>query len=678
MRAVLLRSLLVIGVGVLVLVGVLYVASTVDARAPGILEVRLTQPIGDEERVALITTSLEVAFSEPVERDSAEQAVRVEPYVAGAATWSGSVLTFTPNEPLELETDYRLIVGDGVRDAAGNRMTEVPEPFEFSTAGRPALAASDPADGATGVPIDSAVSLTFSTLMDTASVEEHLRVRPSFPHELRWSGEVLELVPTRPLQSDRAYEISVQPEAADIAGVALGDAISVSFRTVTTGLEAATVVPSDGVDGIAVTTPIAVLFDRPIDPDSVDAATLSITPEVAGILEVVPSPDEPPAEDGAGRMLRFTPAGALPPNTTFEVQLASTPESVDGGSLAAPIAWSFTTGAPPPAISNGITFISDRGGIPNVWLMNADGTGQRQISAELAPVVDYAIAPDGLSLVVADGRRLVYQRPDGADRRILTDDEDLEFDPTYSPTGDRIAFARADARSGEGLGIWEWDVGGGDATRLDLPRELEQGPLPSGGDEDSPGALRGPAYAPDGQALAYVDLVGWVGIVELPAERLTRAPFDASGTPVWLPDSSAILVTGERASGAGAERTFTAPVQPLVGGEGDAVHRMARSGMAMSDGGLGAGSSVLAVSSDGRVAYLVDGLLHVVDGLDDEAPDGPIVDAPASGARFAPAEDVLVVAFSADGAVGPIELVDLASGERTALVDRGLDPRWLP
>ena len=32
--------------------------------------------------------------------------------------------------------------------------------------------------------------------------------------------------------------------------------------------------------------------------------------------------------------------------------------------------------------------------------MNADGTGQRQVSAELEPVLDYAVAPDGSSLVV--------------------------------------------------------------------------------------------------------------------------------------------------------------------------------------------------------------------------------------------------------------------------------------
>ena len=81
MRAVLLRSLAVIGVGGIVLAGVLYVASTFDARPPTVVEVRLTAPSADDERVALITTSLEVTFSEPVATDGADEAVRLEPEV---------------------------------------------------------------------------------------------------------------------------------------------------------------------------------------------------------------------------------------------------------------------------------------------------------------------------------------------------------------------------------------------------------------------------------------------------------------------------------------------------------------------------------------------------------------------------------------------------------------------
>ena len=93
--------------------------------------------------------------------------------------------------------------------------------------------------------------------MDTASVEEQLLLSPSFEHELRWSGELLEIVPAQPLDPARDYEVSIGADAADVAGVTLDEPVRLAFRTVAPGLAAETIVPADGVDGIAPTSPIA-------------------------------------------------------------------------------------------------------------------------------------------------------------------------------------------------------------------------------------------------------------------------------------------------------------------------------------------------------------------------------------------------------------------------------------
>jgi hypothetical protein len=679
MRAVLFRSLAVIGVGATVLVGVLFVASTVDARPPVVAGVSLTQPLAGEDRLALITTSLEIAFSEPVEIVGAAEAVRLEPAAEGAVNWSGSTMIFTPNDPLELETTYALTVAAGIRDLAGNEMSELPPAFEFQTAGRPALADASPADGDADVPLTGPISLTFTTLMDTASVEAELGLRPSFRHELRWSGELLEIVPTQPLQPGQDYEVSIEADAADVAGVTLGEAISLSFRTVAPGLATQTIMPADGVDGIAPTSPIAVIFDRPVDPDSVSEDLLTITPDVAGTLEVVALPDDPADEEGAGRLLRFVPSGPLPANTTFEIELAAGLTSTTGGGLAGPLAWTFTTGAPSGVLSNQIVFISDRGGVPNVWAMNPDGTGQRQVSAELTPVLDYAVAPDGSSLVVGDGRRLVYLRADGGGRRDLTDEGLLEFDATYAPNGQRLAFARADAETGEGLGLWEWQIGGGDATAIELPPELGGEPQPSAA--RGPGeALRAPRYAPDGQSLAYVDVGGWVGILELPAERLTRVLYDAAAAPIWLPDSSGVILTGARSTrGAAPATPFSAPVDPLESRGGDAVHRLARSGTTVGPSTFGPATAALAVVADGRVAYIDgSGSLWTVP-MSGAAPDEPVLaGAAVVAAGFAPGEAAMVIVVDAEDGIGRLELLDLDTGTRTPLAPDGSRPRWLP
>jgi Bacterial Ig-like domain/WD40-like Beta Propeller Repeat len=676
MRPVLFRSLVVIGVGAVVLAGLLYVATTFDARPPAVLEIRLTAPSAEDERIALITTSIEVAFSEPVATVGAAEALRIEPEVVGAMTWSGSTMRFTPADPLELETTYAVTVGEGVRDTAGNLMTELPPPFEFVTAGRPSLVASEPEDGADGVPLDEPIALTFSTVqMDTASVEDELRLTPPFDHELRWSGELLEIVPTEPLEPDREYEVLIGADAADYAGVTVAQPIHLAFRTIAPGLEAETLVPGDDVEGIAPTSPIAVIFDRPIDPASVDPDQLTITPDVAGTLEVVALPEDGTDQDGAGSLLRFTPSGQLPPNTTFDVELAAELVAATGDTMAEPLVWSFTTGAPTAAISNGIAFVTDRAGIANVWVMNPDGTGQRQVSVELEPVLDYAIAPDGSSLVVSDGRHLVYQLADGGDRRELTDAAHLEFDPTYSPDGQRVAFARADALTGAGLGLWEWGVGGGEATAIELP---STDPEPSGQADDH-ASLRAPRYSPDGQALAFVDVSGSIGIVELGEGRLTLAAFNAARTPIWMPDSSAVVLTGSRAPDVDPSTDFTAPIAPLTSGPTDSVHRLMRSGTVIGELGFGVGSVVLDVALDGRLLYADrSGGLRIAE-TPTEAPVGAALAAgPVVAAAFAPSEPAAVGVFAAADASGSVERVDLDDGERTPLAPSGAEPRWLP
>ncbi len=660
MRAVLFRSLLVIGAGAIVLAGVLYVASTVDTRPPEVLEVALTQPVADDPELAQITTSIEVSFSEPVDPDGATDAVALDPPVEGSTSWSGSTLIFTPNEPLDLATEYTVTVATGLRDLSGNEMTEAPPPFVFATSGRPALAASDPPDGASDVPVDVSIGLVFSGLMDTAAVESALEISPPLAHELRWSGERLEITPEVSLEPGTDYTIRIGADAADVSGVAIGREVSIEFRTVAPGLRVESVLPAEGSDGISTRTPIAVVFDRALDPDSIESGLLSLTPDVAGTLEMVSLPDDP----GGPRMLRFAPSAPLPSNTTVEVELGAGLLGADGGRLAEPRTWSFTTGAPQPSLSNHVLFLSDRGGVTNVWAMNPDGTGQRQVSAELQPILDYAVAPNGSSLVVADGRRLVFLRADGSERRVLTDEAHLEFDPAYAPDGFHVAFARADA-SGELLGLWQWEIGAGSATEIEMPRP--------------PGPPRAPRYSPDTGALAFVDLDGRLGILETPGQRLTMVDAPIAGAPAWDAGSSAILLR-LRDSEEAADRTVAAPVAPLAPDEAVPAGIVRRSGTELIDAGLGARVLAFVGAPDGRIGWIdADGAVHIASGLGaaGEVPE-PLAGVRASELAFGPTRGILVIVVGAPGDPGAVERVDLESGERTRLTTDGWRVRWLP
>jgi Tol biopolymer transport system component len=694
-RGVLLRSSVVFAAGLAVLAAILYYASTVDGRPPEVLRIGLTHHLSGDAVVALTTTSIEVEFSEAVEPVSGEAAFQLQPALDGSFSWAGRTLTFTPAERLALETAFVVRVLPTVRDRAGNAMDGESEPFAFETVGHPTVVGSQPDGGAQDVPLEALIVLEFSTLMDTASVEAALEIQPAVELTSTWSGEQLTLTPATSFVEGRQYTLRIRTTARDGAGTPLEMPYRLVFRAARSGLEATTLVPSEGIEGVAITSPIAIVFDRALDPDSLDDGDLlRLTPSVAGSLEVIAPPGAEGLRDPTGRILRFQPSARLAPNTTYEVTLAAGLLGADGSQLATPLTWRFTTGAPLATLGNQVVFITDRSGVANLWTMNPDGSGQRQLSAELSSVTSYAVAPDGRSFVVGDGAVLVQQRADGGDRRLLTQAGTLEFDPTYAPDGSQLAFGRADAETGAGLGLWTRPAGGGNAARLQLPDELRPSATPrppSPGETAVAPILRAPRYSPDGAALAFVDVSGRVGVLELPGGRLTTAPFSAVSPPAWLDDSTAVLLSGP-ASGAIDAPQPGAPLPPLdpatLGLSDDqlgslALARLDRGAATVVGLARSGGASRPATSSDGRYLYVV---------VEPGTPEGggalrvttrgggvsfPILrdgGASVSVAAFGPEPLTIVAARVADG----IWLVDADTGLGERLAGDGWQPRWLP
>jgi len=82
-----------------------------------------------------------------------------------------------------------------------------------------------------------------------------------------------------------------------------------------------------------------------------------------------------------------------------------------------------------------IAFRSERSGEPEIWVMNADGAGQRRLATGLSP----AWSPDGSLIAFSGMKGLSVIRPDGTGLRVLPHTEGGEY-PSWSPDGTRIAF----------------------------------------------------------------------------------------------------------------------------------------------------------------------------------------------------------------------------------------------
>jgi hypothetical protein len=315
-------------------------------------------------------------------------------------------------------------------------------------------------------------------------------------------------------------------------------------------------------------------------------------------------------------------------------------------------------------------------------------------------VIDYVVAPDGRAFVVGDGALIVWQRADGSARRLLTDADAVEFDPAYSPDGGMLVFGRADPALGTGLGLWMRAADGSDPRPVELPADGVASPSPSLPAHVS--LLRAPRISPDGTALAFVDDAGRVAILDLETGQMSAVPFFALSEPIWLPDSSGVLVSGLPA-GSGAEPRAYLPRSPVplidpASFRLDAaqvtalrVVRLDRHATSVSPTAFGHGAARPTLDAGGRFAYLrlevagaEAGSPRLTSALDD-AGDRVMRDpgARAGFISFTPEPEALIIArVSVPGDV-PAEangvwLLNLRTGGAQQLSTDGWLPRWLP
>jgi len=115
-----------------------------------------------------------------------------------------------------------------------------------------------------------------------------------------------------------------------------------------------------------------------------------------------------------------------------------------------------------------IIYRSVAGGKPNVWIMAADGSGQRQLSVNASQNFDPVVSPDGRYIVWAyqrAGNTNLWQMDlDGANSKQLTHGVG-EYFPDYSPDGKWILYTAYDPASGF-WSVWKISTDGGSPVRM--------------------------------------------------------------------------------------------------------------------------------------------------------------------------------------------------------------------
>ncbi len=203
----------------------------------------------------------------------------------------------------------------------------------------PTIVSTSPVDGATGVAVAAALSVTFSELMDVSSVTVSLSPEVDLG-DANWSadGLTVSFQPSDELAFNETYTVTVA--GSDPAGNALNGSSSFSFTTAnppdTTPPTVDSNSPADAATGVSSNTNLSISFSEPMDRASVEAA-FSVAPAVTCSF----------AWSADDTLITCIPSAELATSTAHAVTLAATATDKAGNALESAHSFSFSTAAAP-------------------------------------------------------------------------------------------------------------------------------------------------------------------------------------------------------------------------------------------------------------------------------------------------------------------------------------------
>ncbi|MGI8586169.1 MAG: Ig-like domain-containing protein [Chloroflexia bacterium] len=307
----------------------------------------ITAGVGMREGDVAGAVPIAVTFSDKMDTAAAQAAFGLQPAAPGAFSWQANTLLFTPQAPLSPNTSYRVSVGTQARTSSGQPLG-APMDAAFKTAPAPAILRTLPSAGASEVPTDTIVTISFNrpmipltALESQPNISQWVTISPAVEGRWVWLGtSAAGFHAATGLLPSTAYSVTVKDGWPDEAGVTLARGQTFGFTTIKPAI--LSVSPENGSKDVPLDAPIAVEFNQPMDHDSVQRSFTPHLYERSAALQGTYSwsPDS--------TVMTFTPASPLEFSKAYDVLIGGPVKAVVGSEtkMAGNNFWEFHTTDP--------------------------------------------------------------------------------------------------------------------------------------------------------------------------------------------------------------------------------------------------------------------------------------------------------------------------------------------
>jgi hypothetical protein len=205
----------------------------------------------------------------------------------------------------------------------------------------PAVTIITPTNGATNIPLDQLISVTFNEEMNPETINESSFTLSNgtsqIPGVVTYVGTTATITPSALLAPNTTYTARIARTVKDLTGNALQTETIWTFSTgLTVTPMVATTDPEDKTNNVVLNKLVSVTFNMPMKASTISSTSYTLKQGTTAVSGTVTY---------SGSTATFIPSAPLAANTVYTATISKAVTNLDNTALMADYVWQFTTGS---------------------------------------------------------------------------------------------------------------------------------------------------------------------------------------------------------------------------------------------------------------------------------------------------------------------------------------------